>query len=216
MTLEQLLADLDARRGVHPGHRRPHLRRRSPPARLHRRDHPDRPRRQEPGPRRRPQTPPPHRGHAPRHGRARRRLHRRGLRNPTGPLPRPPRHPLVPRRPHQRRRPAASSAPTTTAASTTPSTRPDTCPAARSASTGGRRHTGKRDSRGGMGKPTSGQAKTRASAPPSTTHADHAHSIADAHYRPTRGARNAPSHCPARGSQDVHAGVSVRGEVDPG
>ena len=57
MTLEQLLADLDARRGLHPGHRRPHLRGRSPPSRLHRRHHPGRPRRQEPGPRRRPQTP---------------------------------------------------------------------------------------------------------------------------------------------------------------
>ena len=71
-----------------------------------------------------------------------------GLRNPTGPLPRPPRHPLVRRRLHQRRRPAACSAPTTTAASTTPSTRPDTYPAGRSASTGGPRHTGTRDSRG--------------------------------------------------------------------
>ena len=43
---------------------------------------------------------------------------------------------------------AASSAPTTTAASTTPTTRPDTYPAEKSASTGGPRHTGKRDSRG--------------------------------------------------------------------
>ena len=44
--------------------------------------------------------------------------------------------------------PADSSAPTTTAASTTPTTRPDTYPAEKSASTGGPRHTGKRDSRG--------------------------------------------------------------------
>ena len=65
------------RRGLHPGHRRPHLRGRGPPSRVHRRDHPRRPRREEPGPRRRPQTPPAHRSHANRDGRARRRLHRR-------------------------------------------------------------------------------------------------------------------------------------------
>ena len=41
-------------------------------------------------------TPTPHRDDAPRDGRARRRLHRRGLRNTTRPLPRPPRHTLVP------------------------------------------------------------------------------------------------------------------------
>ena len=45
MTLEQLTGRPRPRRGVHPGHRRPHLRSRSPPARLHRRDHPRRPRR---------------------------------------------------------------------------------------------------------------------------------------------------------------------------
>ena len=104
MTLEQLTGRPRPRRGLHPGHRRTHHRRRSPPTRLHRRDHPRRPRRQEPGPRRRPQTTTAHRVDAPRDGRARRRLHRRRAAKPTRPLPRPPQHPLVPRRIHQRRR----------------------------------------------------------------------------------------------------------------
>ena len=64
------------RRRVHPGHRRPHLRRRSATSRVHRRDHPRRPRREEPGPRRRPPTTTAHRVDAPSHGCARRRLHR--------------------------------------------------------------------------------------------------------------------------------------------
>ncbi len=131
------------RRGLHPGHRRPDHRGRSPPTRVHRRDHPRRPRREEPGPRRRPQTTTAQRNDADRHGCARRRLHRAGLRNTTRPLPRPPQHPVVPRRTAPASKTAASSAPTTTAASTTPTTRPDSYPAARSASTGGPRHTGR-------------------------------------------------------------------------
>ncbi len=128
------------RRGLHPGHRRPHHRRRSPTSRVHRRDHPDRPRREEPAPRRRPQTTTAHRTDAAGHGRARRRLHRPRLRNTARPLPRPPRHPVVRRRPTNVDT-VASSARTTTDGCTTRSTRPDTYPAARSASTDGRRTT---------------------------------------------------------------------------
>ena len=124
------------RRGVHPGHRRPHLRHRGPSPRLLGRDHPDGAGRQEPGPRRRPQTPTPHRSHAHRHGCPRRRLHRRALRNTAGPVPRPPRQTVVRRREARTWRLAACCAPTTTAASTTPATRPRACPLGRSASTG--------------------------------------------------------------------------------
>ena len=93
----------------------------------------------QPAPRRRPQTPTPQRNDADRHGCARRRLHRSGVRNTTGPLPRPPQHAMVPRRPHRRRgRPPALSPPPPTHPRPA-RTRPDTYPAARSASTAARR-----------------------------------------------------------------------------
>ena len=126
MRLDQLLTDLHTadphRRRLRPRHRRTHHRRRSPTPRLHRRHHPRRPRRQVRSPRPRPGTtrlltPPTHR-----HGHPRQRLHRRRLRPPSLHVPRPPRHTLVPRRPHRPQPPADSSAATTTDASTTPPT----------------------------------------------------------------------------------------------
>ena len=98
MTLESLLGGLG--RGV-PGHRRPALTRRGPPARLPGRDHPRRPRRRLPGPRPRQEAPLPHRTPTDRPRPPRPRLHRRGLRRPTRAVPRPPRPALVPRRPHR-------------------------------------------------------------------------------------------------------------------
>ena len=56
---------------------------------------------------------------------------------PPGPVPRPPRHPLLRGRRAPASRPAACSAPATTAASTTPATRSSTSPTARSGSTDG-------------------------------------------------------------------------------
>ena len=127
------------RRGLHPRHRRPHHRDRSPPPRLHRRDHPGRPRRTEPGPRRRPQTPTPQRNHAHRHGRPRRRLHRSGAAKHHRASATPTTTRPGPKAAAPASRTAACSVPTTTDASTTPTTRPGTYPAAKSASTAARR-----------------------------------------------------------------------------
>ena len=123
------------RGGVHPGHRRPDLRHRGPPAGLQRGHYPDGPGRTRPGPRRRPQTPPPHRGDAPCYGRARRRLHRSGLPSPTRAVHTPSTTSVGPKAATPTSGPDGWSAPITTAGSTTRATRPNTYPAARSAFT---------------------------------------------------------------------------------
>ena len=126
----------------HPRRRHPHLRRRGPPAGLHRRDHPRRPRRELRGPRPRPHPTPV--------------LRRRSARpspssnapaRPTAaPSPPPGAKHITPATPgaaaDARTSPTAcSSAPGTTTASTTTATRPRTHPTDESASTGGRRPT---------------------------------------------------------------------------
>ena len=87
--------------GVRPGHRRADHRRPGPPAGVHRRDHPRRPRRPFPGPRPRPPTPALHRSPTDRPRDTGQGLHRRRLRPTTRPVPRPPRHRLVPGRAHR-------------------------------------------------------------------------------------------------------------------
>ena len=129
MTLEQLPGGPRRGWGVHPGHRRPHLRCRSPPTGLRRRDHPDRPGRQVPGPRRRPN----------------RRLHTEAMRlamgvrdhgctaqgceTPGRSVSRPPDNPGTAASPPTSS-PAGCCVATTTAASTTRRTRPAHCPTA--------------------------------------------------------------------------------------